>query len=104
MLSLAFGASLAAALGWALRAGFPGAVTGRRPPTGPLGTPAPLAAPTFASFLAGFGLSGASVHAFGRVAPAHQVALAIASGALVAVFVRAAVALAAAAERRDGPD
>jgi hypothetical protein len=99
MLAVTFGVALAAGLGWALAAAFAGTVTGRRPREEPLQTPALLARSTIAAFLTGLGLSGASVHAFGHVAPAHEVGLAIASGALVAVFVRAAVALAAASER-----
>ena len=92
-------AAALAALSWAVWTGFGAAVTGRPTPEGPLETPRWAAPPLLGAFLAGFGLAGASLHAFGRVSPGHEAALAVATGILFAVFVRSAVAMAAADRR-----
>jgi len=86
---------LFAGLSWAVWRAFGGSLTGRPAPRGPI-EPLPIRSrAVLASFAAGFGASGASVRLFGHVSPASELALAAATGILVAGFVRSAVALAA---------
>jgi hypothetical protein len=92
-LALSLGA-LAAGLSWAVWAGFSESVTGTAKRPGPIEPLHVASRPILASFLAGLGGSGLTLHVWGAVSGSRTAWLAVVSGLLIAFLVRSVVSLA----------